>query len=176
MTSDTQGHLITKRIALQGIKPWTTQTYTMHSKPLSYKNPYHCNSNYATKTWFPPIAPCQPYIPTIWQSYSSTAWDPKFTDTPNTLKGQGPLPALLSKFDGEHSKGMAFLYSFQMYIHLCPNSFSNNQAKITWALLYMKLGRATKLATWVFRWEEQEENRGACRFIDWEDFKDEFWK
>ena len=37
MTSDTQGHLIKKRIASQGIKAWTTQTYTMRSKPLSYK-------------------------------------------------------------------------------------------------------------------------------------------
>ena len=36
-TSDTQGHLITKRIASQWIKPRTTWTYTMHSKPLSYK-------------------------------------------------------------------------------------------------------------------------------------------
>ena len=40
----------------------------------------------------------------------------------------------------------------------------------------MKSGRATKWAAWVFHWEEQEENRGACRFIDWEDFKGKFWK
>ena len=35
--NDTQGHWITKRIALQGIEPQTIQTYTMRSKPLSYK-------------------------------------------------------------------------------------------------------------------------------------------
>ena len=66
---------------------------------------------------------------------------------PNILKGQGPLPALLSKLNGEHSKGMAFLYSCQTYIYLHPDSFSDDQAKITWALSYMKSGRAVKWAT-----------------------------
>ena len=72
---------------------------------------------------------------------------PNLPTPPNTSKGQGPPPALPSKFDGECSKGMEFLYSCQTYICLHPDSFSNDQAKITWALSYMKSGRATKWAT-----------------------------
>jgi hypothetical protein len=85
---------------------------------------------------------------------------------------RGPPPALPSEFDGDRSKGMAFLYSCQTYIRLCADSFSDDQTKITWALSYMKSGRAALWAARVFRWEE--ENPQSRRFVDWEDFRDEF--
>jgi len=69
---------------------------------------------------------------------------------------------------------MAFLNSCQVYIRLCPNSFTDEQAKIVWAMSYMKAGRAAKWSTHVFRWEEQPENVGYHKFIDWEDFRDKF--
>jgi len=69
---------------------------------------------------------------------------------------------------------MAFLNSCQVYICLCPNSFMDKQAKIVWAMSYMKAGRAAKWSARVFRWEEQPENVGYHKFIDWEDFRDEF--
>ena len=72
---------------------------------------------------------------------------PKNSD--NTLQNlicQAPLPALPNEFDGDRSKGQAFLCSCQTYILLCLESFSNNQIKIVWALSYMKSGRAAKWA------------------------------
>jgi len=39
---------------------------------------------------------------------------------------------------------------------------------------YMKAGRAAKWSARVFRWEEQPENVGYHKFVDREDFQDEF--
>ena len=41
---------------------------------------------------------------------------------------------------------------------------------------YMKAGRATKWTTYIFRWKELPENSGCSKFLDWEDFQDEFKK
>jgi hypothetical protein len=60
-----------------------------------------------------------------------------------------------------------------MYIRLCPGSFSDDQTKITWALSYMKSGRASKWAARIFKYEEEE---GQPKFLDWSDFRDEFRK
>ena len=62
---------------------------------------------------------------------------------PPTLPSTSPS-GRPSEFDGDHSKGMEFLYSCQMYIRLRPDSFPDNQTKIVWALSYMKAGRAAK--------------------------------
>jgi hypothetical protein len=67
-------------------------------------------------------------------------------------------PALPNEFDGDCSKGAAFIQSCQTYIILCPESFSNDQTKIIWVLSYMKARRAAKWAAQVFKWEE--ENKG----------------
>ena len=39
---------------------------------------------------------------------------------------------------------------------------------------YMKAGQAAKWSTCVFQWEEQPENVGYHKFVNWEDFQDEF--
>ena len=75
-----------------------------------------------------------------------------------------PQPALQIKFNRDHSKGQAFLHSCQTYILLCPESFSDNQIKIVWALSYMKLGRAAKWAACIFK--QEEENEGHTKFLD----------
>ena len=41
---------------------------------------------------------------------------------------------------------------------------------------YMKYGRAQKWTARIFRWEQQPENSTSNRFLDWEDFRDEFRK
>ena len=71
---------------------------------------------------------------------------------------QGPLPALPLEFNRDHANGMVFLCSCQTYICLCPDSFSNDQIKIIWALAYLKTGRAEKWAAQVFHWEEESPN------------------
>ena len=54
-----------------------------------------------------------------------------------------PPLALPNEYDGNCSKGQAFLTSCQMYICLCPDSFLEEHIKITWALSYMKSGDRT---------------------------------
>ena len=94
--------------------------------------------------------------------------------TPVTSKAHSLKPALPLEFDGDRTKGMAFLNSCQVYIHLCPNSFTDKQAKIVWSMSYMKAVRAAKWSACVFQWEEQLENVGYHKFVDWEDFRDKF--
>ena len=60
----------------------------------------------------------------------------------STPTRRAPPPALPNEFDGDRSKGPAFLRSCQTYVRLCPNSFSDDQTKIIWSLSYMKAGRA----------------------------------
>ena len=85
-------------------------------------------------------------------------------------------PATPPDFNGERSEGLAFLNSCQTYLHLCLEEFPDEQTKIIWAMSYMKTGRAQKWTAHVFRWELSAENMGHTRFLDWEDFKDEFHK
>ena len=81
---------------------------------------------------------------------------------------QSPLPALPSEFNRDCSKGQVLLHSCQIYILLCPESFSNDQITIIWALLYMKSGRVAKWAACIFKWEEK--NEGYTKFLDWDDW------
>jgi len=99
---------------------------------------------------------------------------PKPDSTPRTPTYRAPSPALPNEFDGDRSKGPTFLRSCQTYVRLCPDSFSDDQTRIIWALSYMKSGRAAKWAARVFKYEE--DNEGCTRFLDWEDFKTEFRK
>ena len=41
---------------------------------------------------------------------------------------------------------------------------------------YVKSGRAAKWTSHVFRWEELSKNKGCLKFLDWEDFWNEFKK
>jgi len=56
---------------------------------------------------------------------------PSTQPTRVTLKAHSLKPALPSEFDGDLTKGMVFLNSCQVYIHLCPNSFMDEQAKLS---------------------------------------------
>jgi len=94
---------------------------------------------------------------------------PETRHTPST---RALRPALPSEFDGDRSKGVAFLYSCQTYIRLCSDAFPDDQTKITWALSYMKTGRAALWAARIFRWEE--ENLNSLKFANWNAFRDQF--
>jgi hypothetical protein len=85
-------------------------------------------------------------------------------------------PACPPDFDGERTKGTAFLNSCQTYFRLCPDEFPDEQVKITWILSYMKTGRAAKWAARIFRWEQHPDNLGVAKFVDWADFREEFRK
>lgn len=100
---------------------------------------------------------------------------PLHTPTPtySTPNVRAPPPALPTEFDGDRNRGSAFLNSCQTYIRLCSGSFSDDQAKIGWALSYMKSGRASKWAARIFNYEEVQ---GQPKFLDWSDFRSEFRK
>ena len=103
--------------------------------------------------------------------------EPTPSDTSSALPKTRPIrPAAPSEFDGDRTKGIAFLNSCQTYIRLCPKEFSDQQAQIIWAMSYMKSGRAQKWTDRIFRWEEQPDNVGQNKFVDWEDFREEFRK
>jgi hypothetical protein len=85
-------------------------------------------------------------------------------------------PAIPPEFNGDCSKGLAFLNSCQTYARLCLEEFPDDQTKIIWAMSYMKSDRAQKWTARVFRWEQQAENSGQNKFLDWEDFREEFRK
>jgi Retrotransposon gag protein/Zinc knuckle len=85
-------------------------------------------------------------------------------------------PSTPLDFDGDRSKGVAFLNSCQTYIRLCADEFPDDQTKIVWAMSYMKTGRAQRWTARIFRWEQLEENENQSKFLDWEEFRDEFRK
>ena len=104
----------------------------------------------------------------------SGAPDPVSDVTPT--RSRTLRPATPPDFDGDRSKGMAFLNACQTYIRLCPKEFADEQTKIIWAMSYMKSGRAEKWTARIFRWELLPENAGSSKFLDWDDFRDEFRK
>ena len=113
-------------------------------------------------------------------NFMRTPPEPTMPDIPvqagNPIKVRRTKPAFPPDFDGERSKGMAFLNSCQTYIRLCPEEFLDEQTKIIWAMSYMKAGRASKWTERIFRWEQLPENSKLDRFFDWEDFRNEFKK
>jgi hypothetical protein len=64
---------------------------------------------------------------------------------------QGLKPVTPNDFDGDRIKGQAFLNSCQLYISLCEDQFKDEQAKIHWALSFMKSRRAALYANSMLR-------------------------
>jgi hypothetical protein len=82
---------------------------------------------------------------------------------------KGPKPALPNEFDGERSKGRAFLNSVRWYLRTRANEFQSLDQMVSWTLSFMKSGRALTFANQVTR---QVEKQGAVPYRGWE----EFWK
>lgn len=101
---------------------------------------------------------------------------PPVNNTTELSKPRTARPAAPPDFDGDRSKGRAFVNACRTYIRLCKKEFPDEQTKIIWAMSYMKTGRAEKWTSRVFRWEQQPENAGAQKFVDFQDFLDEFEK
>jgi hypothetical protein len=53
-------------------------------------------------------------------------------------------PATLNDFMGDRTKGRAFLNSCNLYIRLAPTQFTDDQAKIMWAFLFIKSNQAAR--------------------------------
>jgi hypothetical protein len=82
-------------------------------------------------------------------------------------------PGTPSDFNGDRTKGRAFLNTCQLYMSLCASEFADDQARIHWALSYMKEGRA---ATFADRTLRLETRTGNPRYPTWLDFREAFVK
>jgi hypothetical protein len=80
-------------------------------------------------------------------------------------------PANPDNFDGDRSKGRAFLTSCELYLSLTGADFPDEQACIHWALLFFKSGHAAMFAECTVR---QEMRTGVMAFADRTDFTSEF--
>jgi hypothetical protein len=80
-------------------------------------------------------------------------------------------PCAPNDFDGDRSKGRAFLTSCEIYTSLTASDFPADQTQIHWALSYCKSGRAANFAERIIR---QEMKTGKMVFSSWTDFTDEF--
>jgi hypothetical protein len=121
----------------------------------------------------PLIEPQKPKTP-VAETSAPTA--PSSASVGHPMMSKAARPAVPPDFDGDRTKGIAFLNACRIYLRLCPDEFPDEQTKIVWAMSYMKSGRAQRWTARVFHWEDLSENSGCARFIDWEDFRDEFRK
>src|SRR6201996_7823247 len=97
---------------------------------------------------------------TATQSVEQTSQSPPTPPIPSTTpRHRGPAPALPSEFDGDRTKGLAFLTSCQIYICLCPDNFSDEQAKIVWAMSYMKSGGVAGAGARAHNWDGGRNSR-----------------
>jgi hypothetical protein len=80
-------------------------------------------------------------------------------------------PANPDNFDGDRSKGHAFLTSCELYLSLMGADYPDEQARIHWALSFFKSGRAATFAKHIV---SQEMKTGVMAFTDWTDFTSEF--
>jgi hypothetical protein len=80
-------------------------------------------------------------------------------------------PASPDNFDGDRSKGRAFLTSCELYLSLAGSEYPDEQARIHWALSFFKSGRAVMFSEHIVR---QEMRTGVMAFADWTDFTSEF--
>jgi hypothetical protein len=80
-------------------------------------------------------------------------------------------PASPDNFDGDRSKGHAFLTSCELYLLLTGSDYPDEQSCIHWALSFFKSGRAATFAERIVR---QEMRMGVMAFADWMDFTSEF--
>src|SRR6266516_7555339 len=62
-------------------------------------------------------------------------------------------PAPPSDFDGDHTKGRAFLNSCELYIRLSPDHFPDELSKVYWAFTYIKSDRSYAFADRAIRHE-----------------------
>jgi len=91
------------------------------------------------------------------QAQNPTLPIPEKDDMPspnNNFTPKGHVkPSLPSDFNGDHSKGCAFLNSCELYIQLASHQFASESDKISWALMYMKSRWALLFVDWILRWE-----------------------
>jgi hypothetical protein len=80
-------------------------------------------------------------------------------------------PGVPQDFDSDCEKGRAFFNSCHIYIRNCASEFIDDQAKIMWALSYMKSRCAAKFVECVLRYEDRMLTE---KFANWDEFRVQF--
>jgi hypothetical protein len=93
------------------------------------------------------------------------------TTIPKTSQPSWIKPCAPNDFNGDRSKGRAFLTSCEIYASLTASDFPDEQTQIHWALSYCKARRAVNFAERIIR---QEMKTGKMVFASWTEFTDEF--
>jgi Retrotransposon gag protein/Zinc knuckle len=115
-----------------------------------------------------------PPAPTPWNPAPSRPLSP--SDKSNMSDSGHPAlsklkPATPDDFDGDRSKGRAFLSSCELYQKLAPGLFPDETTMVHWAMSFMKSGRASLWSQRVLR-KQLEERR--ISFPTWYDFRTAF--
>ena len=80
-------------------------------------------------------------------------------------------PSSPNDFSGDRTKGRSFLNSCELYLHLAPHQFEDEDSKIMWAMSFMKSGRA---ARFVDRQMRGFHSIGSLPYESWDEFVTEF--
>jgi hypothetical protein len=112
---------------------------------------------------------------------TATPPSPSFPLRPASFATATPSPQLRPNvappetFDGDRSKGRAFLTSIALYLSLRGSEFANDQDRIKWVLSYMKSGRAATFAQRTMRAEMLLRRPAYATFDDFRrSIEDEF--
>ena len=80
-------------------------------------------------------------------------------------------PSAPNDFDGDRSKGRAFLNSCELYITLVPHHFPDETLAVRWVISFMKTGRAALFAQRAVRYQAKH---SAPKYKTWDEFRDAF--
>jgi hypothetical protein len=102
---------------------------------------------------------------------TTTPHVPAVTSGPSGTPDSKLKPSVPNDFDGNRSKGRAFLNSCELYMHLVPHQFPDEATAVHWAITYMKTGRAALFAQRIVRFQTKYKKP---RFGTWDEFRDSF--
>jgi hypothetical protein len=91
--------------------------------------------------------------------------------SPNLRTSSRLKPATPDDFDGDRTKGCAFLSSCELYQKLAPHLFPDEITMVHWVLSFMKKGRASLFAQRVLR---QQLEKRIVVYPTWDEFREVF--
>jgi hypothetical protein len=126
--------------------------------PSEQRNPFPSMSNPASERERSP-------------HHLATLIDERTRGLANRSEARHLKPATPNDFNGDRTKGRAFLNSCELYQRLVPSQFADEHAKIMWAFTFMKSDRA---ARFVDRKMRAYQAVGSLDYSSWSDFVTEF--
>ena len=118
------------------------------------------------------IATLHAPVPSLATPAPTLTLHPPSADAATTSTTKSRLkPGTPSDFDGDRTRGRAFLNSCELYFAMCASEFTNDQSKVLWMLSYMKSGRAAVFADRTLRYQSKNQ---SLRYPTYELFRKNF--